>query len=132
MPPVIMFKQAALIFTVLVSLALAGAKAIDPGLVTGAGHVITQTGSPMTIIGVDQSSIRVHFVGHHQRSDGAVRFTSRIVTFYLTDQTVFSRGTRANAVLGAVVHITYHFEGDHTIADTVQFIARRAGRNVGK
>jgi hypothetical protein len=127
-----MFKKAALIFTVLVSLALAGAKAIDPALVTGAGHEITQTGSPMTIIRVDQSSIRVHFVGHHQDSDGAVHYTSRVVTFYLTDKTIFSRGIRANAVVGSVVHITYHFEGDHTIADTVQFIARRTGRNVGK
>lgn len=118
-----MFKKAALIFTVLTSLTMANARAIDYELVNGSGHVIAQIGARMTIKRVDQSSIRVKWIAHYGSRDGGVHNTSHAAAFYVTAKTVFLGGTRANAVAGAVVHIIYHFEGDHAIADTVQFIA---------
>jgi hypothetical protein len=113
--------KAALIFTVLASLT-ANIKAIDYALLNGSGHVMTSIGARMTIKQVDSNSIRVKWNSKFKAHDGGNHFTAHATSFYLTSKTIFSGGTSANIVVGAVVHITYHFEGDHTVADTVQFV----------
>jgi hypothetical protein len=119
-----MFKKAALIFTVLASLAMTNAKAIDYAFTDGKGKVRTSINAVMTIDRADQSTISTHWESHWK-----MKQKHHEVTFHLTSKTAFSGGTQANAVVGAAVHITYHFEGDRAIADTVQFVA---GGNIGK
>jgi hypothetical protein len=41
---------------------------------------------------------------------------------HLTNKTTFSGGSRSDAVKGRKIHLTYHFEGNRAIADTVTFI----------
>jgi hypothetical protein len=116
-----MFKKVALILTVVTSLAIANAKAYDSAFSNASGHAFAHIGNPMTIERVDQSSIRVQWTAHYRSHDAGSHNTSHEATFYLSAKTVFSGGTQANAVKGATVHVTYHFEGGRAVADTVTF-----------
>ena len=117
-----MFKKAALIFTALAGLTMANVKAYDSGFISGAGKVIRQISVPATIKRVNQNGILVHWTGSWwSRYGGGTQYMSHEATIYLTAKTVFSGGTRANVVAGAVMHVRYHFEGGHAIADSIRF-----------
>jgi hypothetical protein len=114
-------RKLILILTALASLTIANAKAYDSAFSNASGHAFAHIGNLMTIERVDQSSIRVQWTAHYRSHDAGSHNTSHEVTFYLTDKTVFSGGTQANAVKGATVHVAYHFEGGRAVADTVTF-----------
>ena len=117
-----MFRKAILLLTAATSLTIANVYAIDPAFTYGNGNLITHIPQPLAIERADQSSIRARWVRHSPSRGGGTREIAAEATFYLTDKTSFSGGTRAEAVKGRQVHITYHFEGDRAIADTVTFI----------
>jgi hypothetical protein len=119
--PEVMFKKAALILTA-ISLTIANIYAIEPGLVGGRGNLLTHIDEPLTILSADQSSVRASWERHLPKRSGGTITLKQEATFYLTGKTAFSGGTKADAVRGRKVHITYHFDGDHAIADTVTFI----------
>jgi hypothetical protein len=112
-----MFRKMTLLLTAIASLTIANAYAVDPAFYDRLGGKITQIPQPLTIEHADQSSIRAHWVSHSGRRSG-----QHEATFYLTNKTTFSGGSRSDAVKGRKVHITYHFEGDRAIADTITFV----------
>jgi hypothetical protein len=119
-----MFKKAALILTAIASLTIANTYALPAAFQDFYGHPITQINQTLTILNVDQNSIHASWKspydgGHKAVAEGTINSEA---AFYLTNKTSFSGGSRSDAVKGRKIHITYHFEGDRAIADTITFV----------
>ena len=106
----------------LASLTIANTYAVDPGFRFGNGIIATHVDAPITIEQVDQTSLRGHWTVNYKTHTGSKRSDIHTATFYLNNKTTFSGGSRSDAVKGRQVHITYHFEGDRAIADTIKFV----------
>ena len=94
--------------------------AIDPGFIE-LHRVITHIDYTRTILRADQNSLRANWKGEGS-FESRMWTESHEATFYLTNKTTFSGGSRSDVVKGRKIHITYHFEGDRAIADTITFV----------
>jgi hypothetical protein len=120
-PLKVMFKEAALILTAVASLTIANVYAIDSGLLGDMGETLTQINETLTILRVDRDSIYASWLWQ-TTWQSRTWFMAHKATFYLTNKTAFSGGSRSDAVKGRKIHITYHFEGDRAVADTITFV----------
>jgi len=121
-PPKVMFKKAALILTVIASLTSANTYALPAVFQDFWGHPITQINETLTILSVDQNSIHASWKEVYNPKGVAASLITHEAAFYLTNKTSFSGGSRSDAVKGRKIHITYHFEGDRAVADTITFV----------
>ena len=117
-----MFKKAALILTAIASLTIANAYAIDAEFRDFYGHPITQINQTLTILSADQNSVHASWKNAYNPKAVAEGTINLAAAFYLTNKTIFSGGSRSAAVKGRKIHITYHFEGDRAVADTITFV----------
>jgi len=101
--------------------AFIGCASHETPLYSRSGALITHV-PRVTIISADESSIRIHWTTHHTAHYATLITTSHEATVYLTNNTVYSGGTKADLVRGRQVRITYHFENGHAIADTIRFV----------
>jgi hypothetical protein len=76
----------------------------------------------LTILSVDQNSIHASWKSAYNPKDISDSSIAHEAAFYLTNKTSFSGGSRSDAVEGRKIHITYHFEGDRPVADTITFV----------
>jgi hypothetical protein len=116
-----MSKKAALILTAVASLTIANVYAIDPAFLGDMGETLTQINETLTILRVDRDSIYASWLMQGTFESRTWNMGHK-ATFYLTNKTTFSGGSRSDAVKGRKIHITYHFQGDRTIADTITFV----------
>lgn len=121
-PPTVMFKKGILILTAVASLTIANVYAIDPAFRDFYGHPITQINQTLTILSADQNSIHASWKSAYNSPSMAEGTIAHESAFYLTNKTIFSGGSRSDAVKGRKIHITYHFEGDRAVADTITFV----------
>ena|ERR1700730_5074322 len=117
MPP-----RLAFIFMAFASLTMAKVEAYDSGFISGSSKVIRQINVPATIKRVNGNEVVIHWMGSWWSRYGGTQQMSHEGTLHLTDKTVFTEGTRANLVVGAVVRVRYHFEGGHAIASWIKFL----------
>jgi hypothetical protein len=116
-----MFKKAALILMLSQAPTIADVYAIDAAFTSGSGRVLTHIDKTLTILRADQSSVRASWQSEFKGKNRMMTRNYEAI-FYLTNKTAFSGGSRSDAVKGRKVHITYHFEGDRAIADTIAFV----------
>jgi hypothetical protein len=83
---------------------------------------MTQINQTLTILSADQNSIHASWKSPFHSVGVAEGEISSEAAFYLTNKTIFSGGSRSAAVKGRKIHITYHFEGDRAVADTITFV----------
>ena len=121
-PPKVMFKKAALILTAIASLTIANTYALPAAFRDFYGHPITQINQTLRILSVDQNSIHASWKSAYNPKDISDSSIAHEAAFYLTNKTSFSGGSRSDAVKGRKIHITYHFEGDRAVADTITFV----------
>jgi hypothetical protein len=105
------------------SLLMAKVEAYDSGFISGSSQVIRQIHVPATIKRVNGNDIVIDWMGSWWSRYGGTQHISHEGTLHLTDKTIFSDGTRANVVVGAVVRVRYHFEGGHVIASRIRFLS---------
>jgi hypothetical protein len=117
MPP-----RIALILMAFASLTMAKVEAYDSGFISGSSKVIRQINVPATIKRVNGNEVVIDWMGSWWSRYGGTQQMSHEGTLHLTDKTVFTDGTRANVVVGAVVRVRYHFEGGHAIASRIRFL----------
>jgi hypothetical protein len=121
-----MFKKRALVLTAVASLTIANVYAIDPAFISDMGHRITHIDVTLTISHADPNSVHATWITAADWQNfspaDANDTTSHAATFYLTNKTTFSGGSRSDAVKGRKIHLTYHFEGDRAVADTITFV----------
>jgi hypothetical protein len=126
-----MFKKPASILVALASLTIGYVYAADPEFIGGRGEhglVITHINDILTVVSANQSSFRAswkHQEDYWKKNAGGT--VSHEGTFYLSNSTAFSGGIRSDAVKGRKIHVTYHFEGDRAIADTITFVQPNDG-----
>jgi hypothetical protein len=121
-PPKVMFKKAALILTAIASLTIANAYAIDVAFRDFYGHTISQINQTLTIRRAEENRIQASWRDPFNSKGVAEGTIAHEGAFYLTNKTSFSGGSRSDAVKGRKIHITYHFEGDRAVADTITFV----------
>jgi hypothetical protein len=107
--------------TLAINAVMTGCGFDESRFISRSGALITRV-PRVTIIGTDESSIRIHWTTHHTAHYATLITTSHEATVYLTSNTVYSGGTKADVVKGRQVRITYHFENGHAIADTIRFV----------
>ena len=120
-PSKVMFKKAALILTAIASLTIANTYALPAAFQDLYGHPITQINQTLTILSADQNSIHASWKSAYNPKAGDTAI-SHEAAFYLSNKTSFSGGSRSDAVKGRNIHITYHFQGDSAVADTITFV----------
>jgi hypothetical protein len=119
-----MFKKVALILAALASLTIGNVYAIDPAFLGTRGNVLTHIDATLIVLRADQSSVRASWMGRTRSGSSRIAHEA---TFYMTNKTAFSGGSRSDVVKGQNFHIAYHFEGDLAIADTITFVAPNDG-----
>jgi hypothetical protein len=117
-----MFTRTVLMLMAVARLTMANVEAYDSGFISGSSKVIRRIDVPTTIKRVTENGIVIHWTGSWWSRYGGTQYMSHEGTVYLTDKTTFSGGTRANVVVGAVIHVRYHFEGGRAIATSIRFL----------